>query len=86
VCVSKIALGARRAQLHAEGAIAVDMESVWLAAGAGERPVVVVRVVLDAPRHELFRPAAAVGAVRAARALRQAATVALVAMASEGLR
>jgi hypothetical protein len=33
VCVSKLALGERRAQLHAGGAIAVDMESVWLAAG-----------------------------------------------------
>jgi 4-hydroxy-3-methylbut-2-enyl diphosphate reductase len=85
-CVSKIALGERRAQLHAEGAIAVDMESVWLAAGAGERRFVVVRVVLDAPRHELFRPKAAAGAVRAGRALRQAARVALVAMAGEGLR
>ena len=34
VCVSKLALGERRAELHAGGAIAVDMESVWLAAGA----------------------------------------------------
>src|SRR5271156_3175516 len=34
VCVSRLALGERRAELHAGGAIAVDMESVWLAAGA----------------------------------------------------
>ena len=73
VCVSRIALGERRAELRASGAIAVDMESVWLAAGAGDRPLGVVRVVLDSPSHELLRPGAAVGAARAARALRRVA-------------
>lgn len=73
VCVSKLALGDRRAQLHAGGAIAVDMESVWLAAGAGGRPFAVVRVVLDSPAHELFRPQATVGVLRAAHALRRVA-------------
>ena len=38
VCVSRLALGERRAELHAGGAIAVDMESVWLAGAAGDRP------------------------------------------------
>jgi 4-hydroxy-3-methylbut-2-enyl diphosphate reductase len=74
VCVSRLALGERRAELHAGGAIAVDMESVWLAAGAGERPFGVVRVVLDSPEHELLRPQAAFGAIRAARALRRVAS------------
>jgi 4-hydroxy-3-methylbut-2-enyl diphosphate reductase len=73
VCVSKLALGERRSQLRAGGAIAVDMESVWLAAGAGGRPFGVVRVVLDSPTHELLHPRAPAGAVRAARALRRAA-------------
>ncbi len=73
VCVSKIALGERRAQLLAGGALAVDMESVWLAPGAAGRPFAVVRVVLDSPSHELFRPQAAAGALRAARALRRVA-------------
>jgi 4-hydroxy-3-methylbut-2-enyl diphosphate reductase len=73
VCVSRLALGERRSELHAGGAIAVDMESVWLSAGAGDRPFGVVRVVLDSPAHELLRPQAAAGAVRAARALRRAA-------------
>ncbi len=73
VCVSRLALGERRAQLHAAGAIAVDMESVWLAAGAGGRPFGVVRVVLDSPEHELLRLQAAPGALRAARALRRVA-------------
>lgn len=71
VCTSRLALGERRAQLHAAGAIAVDMESVWLAAGAGERPFGVVRVVLDSPSHELLRVQAIGGALRAARALRR---------------
>jgi 4-hydroxy-3-methylbut-2-enyl diphosphate reductase len=72
-CVSRLALGERRSELHAGGAIAVDMESVWLAAGAGSRPFGVVRVVLDSPSHELLRPQAAAGALRAARALREVA-------------
>jgi 4-hydroxy-3-methylbut-2-enyl diphosphate reductase len=73
VCVARLALGERRAQLLAGGAMAVDMESVWLAAGAADRPFGVVRVVLDSPSHELLRPQAAAGAVRAARALRTVA-------------
>jgi 4-hydroxy-3-methylbut-2-enyl diphosphate reductase len=73
VCVSRLALGERRAELHAGGAIAVDMESVWLAAGAAERPFGVVRVVLDSPEHELLRVRAAAGALRAALALRRVA-------------
>lgn len=77
VSVSRLALGARRAQLRADGAIAVDMESFWLAAGAAGRPFGVVRVVLDSPTHELFRPQAAAAAVRAARVLRRAAAAAL---------
>lgn len=73
VCVSRLAIGERRAELHAGGAIAVDMESVWLAPAAGTRPFGVVRVVLDSPSHELMRPQAVGGALRAARALRRVA-------------
>lgn len=73
VCVSKLALGDRRAELHAAGAIAVDMESVWLASAARDRPFGVVRVVLDSPTHELMRVQAVGGALRAALALRRVA-------------
>jgi 4-hydroxy-3-methylbut-2-en-1-yl diphosphate reductase len=73
VCVSKIALGERREQLLADGALAVEMESVWLAAGAAGRPLSVVRVVLDSPSRELMRPRAVFSALRAARALRAVA-------------
>jgi 4-hydroxy-3-methylbut-2-enyl diphosphate reductase len=71
VCTSRLALGERRSELHAGGAIAVDMESVWLASAAGERPFGVARVVLDSPSHELLRLGAAAGALRAAWALRR---------------
>jgi len=73
VSSSRLALGDRRAQLLADGAIAVDMESVWLAAGARGRPFGVARVVLDSPSHELLRPQAVLGALRAALALRSVA-------------
>jgi 4-hydroxy-3-methylbut-2-enyl diphosphate reductase len=73
VSVSRLVLGEQRKALLESGAIAVDMESLWLAEGAGGRPFGVVRIVLDSPSHELLRPVAAVGAVRAGRALRRVA-------------
>jgi 4-hydroxy-3-methylbut-2-en-1-yl diphosphate reductase len=69
VSVSRLAVGERRAELLNAGALAVDMESAWLARGGAGRPFAVVRVVLDSPSHELLRPGALVGAPRAARAL-----------------
>jgi 4-hydroxy-3-methylbut-2-en-1-yl diphosphate reductase len=84
VSVATIAVGERRAQLHAEGAIAVDMESAWLAAGARGRPFGVVRVVLDSPSHELFRPGLAVYGPRAALALRRVAAAAVHGWAPAG--
>jgi 4-hydroxy-3-methylbut-2-enyl diphosphate reductase len=73
VSVSRLVLGEERQALGESGAIAVDMESLWLAAGAGGRPFGVVRIVLDSPTHELLRPTVALGAVRAANALRRVA-------------
>jgi 4-hydroxy-3-methylbut-2-enyl diphosphate reductase len=73
VCSSRLATGERRTQLLEGGAIAVDMESVWLAAGARGRPFGVARVVLDSPTHELLRPGAVAHALRAALALRRVA-------------
>jgi 4-hydroxy-3-methylbut-2-enyl diphosphate reductase len=77
VGVAKIATGERREQLRAAGALAVDKESAWLSAGAAGRPFAVLRVVLDSPSHELFRPQALAGALRAAGALRRASAIAL---------
>jgi 4-hydroxy-3-methylbut-2-enyl diphosphate reductase len=84
VGVGRAATGARRAQLRAAGALAVDMESAWLAAGAAGRPFAVVRVVLDSPSHELLRVQTVHSALQAARALRRAAAVALGAWDGEG--
>ncbi|MFG2193742.1 1-hydroxy-2-methyl-2-butenyl 4-diphosphate reductase [Streptomyces sp. NPDC048639] len=65
--------GAERAELAAGGAIAVDMESAVTlrsAVQAGPRPVAAVRVVVDAPEHELVRIGTLRGGISAFRVLR----------------
>ncbi|GAA2719356.1 MULTISPECIES: 1-hydroxy-2-methyl-2-butenyl 4-diphosphate reductase [Streptomyces] len=65
--------GAERAALHASGALAVDMESAATlrsAVRAGARPVAAVRVVVDAPEHELVRIGTLRGGISAFRVLR----------------
>ncbi|MFI9051427.1 1-hydroxy-2-methyl-2-butenyl 4-diphosphate reductase [Streptomyces sp. NPDC053427] len=65
--------GAERAALHAEGAVAVDMESaatLRAARHAGNRPVAAVRVIVDAPGHELVRIGTVRGGISAFRVLR----------------
>jgi 4-hydroxy-3-methylbut-2-enyl diphosphate reductase len=51
----EIIVGDARERMLTSGAIAVDMESAWLAAAAHGRPFAVVRVLLDTPEHELRR-------------------------------
>ena len=63
---------AERRGLADEGVLAVDMESVWLAAGAGGRPLAVVRVVADADGRRLADPRMLVEGARALLALRRA--------------
>ncbi|MFE7122312.1 1-hydroxy-2-methyl-2-butenyl 4-diphosphate reductase, partial [Streptomyces sp. NPDC057654] len=65
--------GAERAALHTAGAIAVDMESaatLRAATRAGPRPVAAVRVIVDAPEHELVRIGTLRGGISAFRVLR----------------
>ncbi|MFE6974801.1 1-hydroxy-2-methyl-2-butenyl 4-diphosphate reductase [Streptomyces sp. NPDC057682] len=65
--------GHERAELRATGAIAVDMESaatLSTALRAGPRPVAAVRVVVDAPEHELVRIGTVRGGISAFRVLR----------------
>ncbi|MFF9909714.1 1-hydroxy-2-methyl-2-butenyl 4-diphosphate reductase [Streptomyces sp. NPDC013457] len=65
--------GHERAELRATGAIAVDMESaatLRTALAAGPRPVAAVRVVVDAPEHELVRIGTVRGGISAFRVLR----------------
>ncbi|WP_330172647.1 1-hydroxy-2-methyl-2-butenyl 4-diphosphate reductase [Streptomyces sp. NBC_01498] len=65
--------GPERAALRATGAVAVDMESAATlrsALRAGARPVAAVRVVVDAPEHELVRIGTVSGGISAFRVLR----------------
>lgn len=71
--------GQERAHLRATGAIAVDMESaatLWTATRGGSppagggRPVAAVRVIVDAPEHELVRIGTVRGGISAFRVLR----------------
>jgi 4-hydroxy-3-methylbut-2-enyl diphosphate reductase len=72
--VARPAMGKTRVKLHEEGAIAVDMESAWLAAAARDRPFAVVRVLSDTPARELTRPLLTVaGVARASATLRRVA-------------
>ena len=74
VSVARLAMGEARVKLREAGAIAVDMESVWLAPGAGARPFAVLRVISDTPARELTNPLRTVaGVARAMAALRRAA-------------
>lgn len=65
--------GRERAELRATGAIAVDMESaatLGAAVRAGPRAVAAVRVIVDAPEHELVRIGTIRGGISAFRVLR----------------
>jgi 4-hydroxy-3-methylbut-2-enyl diphosphate reductase len=73
VSVRKVARGSRRAQLAADGSIAVDMESAWLAPAAAGRPFAALRAVVDTPSHELLRPGTVRSGITAYRALGRAA-------------
>jgi 4-hydroxy-3-methylbut-2-en-1-yl diphosphate reductase len=74
VSADHVVQGAERARLLASGAVAVDMESAWIAAAAsGGTPFAVLRVVLDAPRRELKRVGLVAAAAGSLRTLRRAA-------------
>lgn len=53
--VGEIVTGQARERMSSSGALAVDMESAWLAQAAKGRPFAVVRILSDTPRHELRR-------------------------------
>jgi 4-hydroxy-3-methylbut-2-enyl diphosphate reductase len=82
VSLDHLASPAELRGLRGSGAIAVDMESSWLAGAADGRPFAVVRAVVDTPAHALSNPVAtATGGIRALRSLSRA-TPALVSWAS----
>jgi 4-hydroxy-3-methylbut-2-en-1-yl diphosphate reductase len=85
VSVARIARGEARVRLRERGAIVVDMESAWLAAGAGDRPFAVIRVVADTPSREVTRPLLTLaGAARAALSLRRTAAALQELMREQG--
>jgi 4-hydroxy-3-methylbut-2-en-1-yl diphosphate reductase len=70
VSVDHVVRGAERERLRADGAVAVDMESAWLADAAAGRPFAVMRAVVDTADRELTKPLATVaGGGRALRTL-----------------
>ncbi|MGI5328269.1 4-hydroxy-3-methylbut-2-enyl diphosphate reductase [Actinomadura nitritigenes] len=69
VTTDHVVTGRERAELAATGAMAVDMESAPLAA-AGDRPVAVVRAIVDTPDRPLLGPATLTGGTAALRRLR----------------
>jgi 4-hydroxy-3-methylbut-2-enyl diphosphate reductase len=72
--VDHVVRGEERERLRSTGAVAVDMESAWLAEAADGRPLAVLRVVVDGPGRDLFNPLATVpGGLRARRSLSRAA-------------
>lgn len=73
VSLDHVAGPAERATLG--DALAVDMESYWLARQAGGRPVAVVRAVVDVAGRRLLDPRTLVAGIRGLRALRRAAPV-----------
>jgi 4-hydroxy-3-methylbut-2-enyl diphosphate reductase len=74
VSVAELARGRCLEELRDRGAIAVDMESAWLARGMDGRPFGAVRVVVDTPTRQLTRPLATLtGGARAALVLRRVA-------------
>jgi 4-hydroxy-3-methylbut-2-enyl diphosphate reductase len=82
--VARLAMGDARVRLREAGAIAVDMESAWLAPGAAGRPLAVVRAISDTPARELTNPLHTVTGVACAMAALRRAAGALHEWAPEG--
>jgi 4-hydroxy-3-methylbut-2-enyl diphosphate reductase len=82
-CSPRPALGRVRARLRGElGAVAADMESLWLAQTAGARSWGVVRVLADAPHAGIWRPWRGVRRFLAARRALRRVSAALADWAS----
>lgn len=74
--VRKLVRPAEREALAARGVVAADMESSFLLGGSAEdRPWAVVRVVSDAPGHELLRPGIVRNGLKAYTSLKVVAPV-----------
>jgi len=70
--VERLERTALRAAAGHEGVVAVDMESAWLAAPAGDNALVVLRVVADAAGRNIYHLRTLVDGARALAVLRRA--------------
>jgi 4-hydroxy-3-methylbut-2-en-1-yl diphosphate reductase len=70
--VPRLSLGADRARLARDGAVAADLESSILLGAAGGRPAVVLRAISDTPEQPLLHPRALASGAAALRSLRLA--------------
>lgn len=73
-CSQKVLSREERLALRNTGALAVDMESAWIAQTAGERPLAVLRVVVDEAGRRLASPHTLVAGLRGLWKLRRAGT------------
>jgi len=75
VSLDHVARRDEKRALAESGAIAVDMESFWLARHAAPRPVAVVRAVVDTRDRRLLDPRTVPAGIQGLLALRRAAPV-----------
>jgi 4-hydroxy-3-methylbut-2-enyl diphosphate reductase len=75
VTLDHVARRDEKRALAASGALAVDMESFWLARHAAPRPVAVVRAVVDTTDRRLLDPRTISAGIQGLLALRRAAPV-----------
>jgi 4-hydroxy-3-methylbut-2-en-1-yl diphosphate reductase len=75
VTTPRLAHGAGRGRLAADGAVLADMETAPLMTAADGRPVAVLRAVSDGPGRPLLHPATVSGGLAALRSLRRAGPV-----------
>ena len=73
VSVERVAGPVEKRALAETGALAVDLESYWLARSAGDRPVAVVRAVVDRAGRRVLDPRTIPAGIAGLRALRSAA-------------
>ena len=71
-CSPKVLSRDERLALRDTGVLAVDMESAWIARAAGERPVAVLRIVVDTAGKRLASPRTALAGVMGLWKLRRA--------------
>jgi 4-hydroxy-3-methylbut-2-enyl diphosphate reductase len=71
-CSPKVLSRDERLALRGTGVLAVDMESAWIARAAGDRPVAVLRVVVDVADKRLASPGTLLAGLRGLLKLRRA--------------